>query len=195
VLGGTFDPPHRGHLALAAAAHEQLRLDRVLFVPAGVPYRKAAAAVTAASVRLRLVEAATAGLPWGEVSAIEVVRPGPTYTHETMEVLTRDGADWWFIAGADVLADLPHWRDPVRLVELARLAVVARPPVGRRVPPETALAIPGIEGRIDWLELKPLDVSSTAIRQGVAAGADSSEWLTEPVRALIAELGLYRARG
>lgn len=193
VLGGTFDPPHRGHLALAAAAHEQLRLDEVLFVPAGVPYRKASRVVTPAATRLRLVEAAIVGLPWARVSAIEVDRPGPSYTNETMRTLAASGGDWWFIAGADVLADLPHWRDPAGILEVARLAVAVRPPALRRVPDETADACPGIEERIDWLEMPPVEISSTALRRRLGAGEDARDWVPSAVRTLIDTLGLYRA--
>ncbi|MCC6236295.1 MAG: nicotinate (nicotinamide) nucleotide adenylyltransferase [Dehalococcoidia bacterium] len=193
VLGGTFDPPHLGHLRLAEAARDQLRLDRVIFMPAGDPYRKAARAVTPAAVRLALVRAAAADLPWAEVSDIEVERAGPTYTDETLSVLARDGGEWWFIIGADVLADLPHWRDPQRLVAVARLAVAVRPPAPRLVPREAARAVPGIEDRIDWLDMQPVDVSSTELRRRIAMGESTGSWLPPRVRALIEELGLYRA--
>ncbi len=192
VLGGTFDPPHRGHLALAAAAHEQLSLDEVLFVPAGTPYRKAARDVTPAAVRLRLVEAAVVALPWARVSTIEVERPGPTYTDETMRALATSGGDWWFIVGADVLEDLQHWRNPPGILEVARLAVAARGHAQRRVPQETADAVPGIGERIDWLDMPLVPISSTELRRRLATGDDTGDWLTSEVRALIDELGLYR---
>lgn len=193
VLGGTFDPPHVGHLRLAEAAREQLKLDRVVFMPAGDPYRKAGRAVTPADVRLVLVRAAVAGLPWAEVSGIEVERPGPTYSDETLSVLARDGGAWWFIIGADVLVDLPHWHNPRRLVEVARLAVAVRPPAARRVPEETSRAVPGINERVDWLEMQVTDVSSTEIRRRVRAGESTEPWLAPRVRTLIDELELYRA--
>ena len=119
VLGGTFDPPHLAHLVLAAAARRVLRLDRVVLVPAGDPWRKADRAVTQAQTRLRLVEAAAAALPWTEVSAIEVDRDGPTYTLDTFEELAtaEPAAAWWFLLGEDALADLPHWHEPKRLVQ------------------------------------------------------------------------------
>ena len=193
VLGGTFDPPHVGHLRLAEAAYEQMQLERVVFVPAGDPYRKATRAVTLPEIRLALVRAAVAHLPWAEVSDIEVRRSGPSYTDETLSSLARGGGEWWFIIGADVLVDLPHWRAPRRIVELARLAVAVRPPMAMRVPRETSRAIPGIEGRVDWLEMKPIDVSSTEIRRRIRAGESTEPWLSPRVRALIDEFGLYRA--
>ncbi|MFN8640054.1 MAG: nicotinate (nicotinamide) nucleotide adenylyltransferase [Dehalococcoidia bacterium] len=196
VLGGTFDPPHLGHLRLAEVAREHLRLDVVVFVPAGNPYRKAAQKGTPAHLRVRLLRAALEGMAWAEVSTVEVDTPGPSYSDETLALLAaaRPGIDtgWWFIAGSDVLADLPHWHDPRRLVELARLAIAPRAPGGRHVPAATLHAIPGIEGRIDWLPLSPLDVSSTVVRNGIAAGDSSAGVLNPRVRSLIEELGLYR---
>jgi nicotinate-nucleotide adenylyltransferase len=192
VLGGTFDPPHLGHLRLAEAARAQLHLDHVLFMTAGVPYRKASRAVSPPEVRLRLVEAAIAGLPWAEASTLELQRSGPTYTDQTLEELARDGGDWWLIAGTDVLVDLPHWRDPRRIIRHARLAIAVRPPAERTVPEATARAVPGVLDCIDWIEMKALDISSTELRRRVAAGEATNEWLPEPVRVLIDELGLYR---
>lgn len=192
LLGGTFDPPHLGHLALAAAAHRALDLDRVLFAPAGDPYRKAARQVSPPEVRLRLVEAAVAPFPWAEVSTIDLDEPGPTYTAETLARLSAAGGEWWFVVGEDVLVDLPNWREPARIVEYARLAVAARPPLEGRVPPATLAAIPGIEERVDWIELPPLEVSSTELRRRIAAGEAADLWLPEGVREVVERLGLYR---
>lgn len=142
-----------------------------------------------------MVEAAIAALPWAEVSRVEIDRAGPTYSDETLEELSFAGGDWWFIAGADVLDDLPHWRDPRRLIEVARLAIAVRPPAARRVPQATLTMFPEIERRIDWLEMSPLDVSSTEIRRRVGAPGDAhdiGEWVPDGVRAIIEELGLYR---
>ncbi|MSP22564.1 MAG: nicotinate (nicotinamide) nucleotide adenylyltransferase [Dehalococcoidia bacterium] len=192
LLGGTFDPPHLGHLALAAAAHDQLDLDRVLFAPAGHPYRKASRLVSRPEVRLRMVEAAVGHFPWAEVSMVDLEESGPTYTAETLARLAAVGGDWWFVAGEDVLVDLPHWREPGRIVGYARLAVASRPPYEGRVPTETVAAVPGIEGRIDWIELPPLTVSSTELRRRVAVGVSTELWLPEAVREVVDRLGLYR---
>ena len=192
LLGGTFDPPHLAHLALAAAAHRALELDRVLFAPAGDPYRKAARAVSPPEARLRMVEAAVAPFAWAEVSTVDLDEPGPTYTAETLARLSAVGGEWWFIAGEDVLVDLPNWRDPPRIIEYARLAVAARPPLEGRVPVETRAAVPGIEDRIDWIELPALAVSSTELRRRLAAGEPTELWLPEGVREVVERLGLYR---
>jgi nicotinate-nucleotide adenylyltransferase len=192
LLGGTFDPPHLGHLALAAAAQRALHLDRVLFAPAGDPYLKAAQGVSPPEARLRMVEAAVAPFSWAEVSTVDLDEPGPTYTAETLARLTAAGGEWWFVVGEDVLVDLPSWREPARIIEYARLAVAARPPLEGRVPAATLAAVPGIEERVDWVELPPLAVSSTELRRRIAAGEWTDLWLPETVREVIDHLGLYR---
>jgi nicotinate-nucleotide adenylyltransferase len=193
ILGGTFDPPHIAHLVLAANARHDLALDEVLFVPAGDPYRKAGREVAPAEARLRMIEAAVAEIPWAAISRVEIDRDGPTYTTDTLEVLTGDGRDWWFILGTDALADLPHWRRPERIVELVRLGLALRPGLIDRyeIPPEAIEAVPGIEQRIDRIAMPLMEVSSTDIRERVRDGRPT-EFLVQPaVRALIDELGLY----
>jgi nicotinate-nucleotide adenylyltransferase len=192
VLGGTFDPPHLGHLVLAAAARQQLDLDRVLLVVAGDPYRKAGRGVTPAETRLELVRALARDLDGIEVSDIEVRRTGPTYTVDTLEELARAGGEWWFLVGHDVLLDLPHWQAPQRIVELARLGVAERPPAELHVPEATRAAVPGIERCIDIVEMPALEVSSTDLRSRIASGRPTDVLLPRAVRALIDERGLYR---
>lgn len=192
ILGGTFDPPHLGHLVLASAARQQLRLDRVLLVVAGEPYRKAARAVTPAETRLELVRALARGLDGVEVSDIEVRRSGPTYTIDTLVELAREGGEWWFLVGHDVLLDLPHWREPQRIIEVARLGVAERPPATLHVPEATQAAVPGIERCIDIVEMPGLEVSSTDLRARVAGGRSTDVLLPRAVRALIDQRELYR---
>lgn len=193
VLGGTFDPPHLAHLVLAAAAREALALDRVLFVPAGNPWRKADREVTPAEVRLDLVRAAVEPLAWAEVSTIEVDRDGPSYAAETMETLSADGGEWWFILGSDALADLPHWHEPQRLMAAARLAVAVRPPATLRIDEATLAALPGIEARVDAVPMPALDVSSTDLRARIRAGRTTELLIPDAVRARIDARGLYRS--
>ena len=196
VLGGTFDPPHDAHLALAAAARRHLALDRVLFVPAGNPWRKRGrgAGLSPAPVRLRLVRAAVEGIPWAQVSDIEVRREGPSYTADTLEVLAAGGGAWWFILGADALADMPRWRAPERIVAAARLAVARRPGARAQelVPATLRALVPQIDARIDVVPFAPRGVSSTTIRDRVAAGGVGDADVPARVRALIDELRLYR---
>ena len=196
VLGGTFDPPHLAHLVLAAAARASLRLDRVLLVPAGEPWRKAGRKVSPPEARLRLVEAAASALPWIEVSAIEVERPGPSYAVETFEALAAAGPDaaWWFLLGEDALADLPRWRDPRRLIGLARFGL-ARRGAGGGVPPEAAAAyeaLPGLRERVDPVPMPRLAISASGLRERVRRGEPTSPLLPAAVRRLADELGLYR---
>ncbi|MGE0229380.1 MAG: nicotinate-nucleotide adenylyltransferase [Dehalococcoidia bacterium] len=195
VLGGTFDPPHIAHLAVGAAARHELALDRVLFVPAGDPWRKADRDVTPAAVRLRMLRAALDPLLWAEVCTVEVERGGPSYSADTMEQLLReagDDVDWWFIAGDDALADMPNWHEPDRLLAAARLALVWRLPGVPVIPSRVRARFPDIVDRVNIVPMPPLEVSSTDLRERVATGRSTAVLLPEGVRAVIDELGLYR---
>ena len=195
ALGGTFDPPHLAHLVLAAVARRELHLDRVVCIPAGEPWRKAGRHVSSPQARLRMLRAAVAPLPWAEVSDIEVERSGPTYAAETLSELAGGGDDdWWFIMGEDALADLPYWHEPRRLVSLARLAVAGRPPHQLEIPAQLRSLIPDVESRIDVLDMPPLELSSTVLRERIADGQPTDVVLPEAVRRIAEELGLYRER-
>lgn len=170
LLGGTFDPPHAAHLALAEAARASLHLDRIVFVPAGDPWRKAGRAVTSASARLEMTRALVAPLPWAEVSTVEVEHAGPSYTAETIEALATRGGEWWVILGADALADLEHWHEPGRIVAAARLGVASRPGAPVEVSATLRALIPGIESRIDRIAMAEVDLSSTGVRARLRAG-------------------------
>lgn len=196
ILGGTFDPPHVAHLALAEAARAALALDRVVFIVAGDPWRKGEQAVSPSEVRLEMTRAAVVGLPWAEVSDLEVRRRGPSYTADTLEELTTGGGDWWFILGADALADMPRWRRPERIVALARLAVARRH--GTSI--EEALValeavVPGVRERVDEVPLPPLEVSATEIRRCVRAQESTDQLLPAAVRQVIEARRLYGAAG
>lgn len=192
VLGGTFDPPHIGHLVLAAAARQTLDLDCVYFVPAGDPWRKAGRPLSAVDLRVRLVKAATAGLQWARVSMVEADRPGPSYSAETLTEFTREGGEWWLILGQDALADLPNWHEPRKIVELARLAVGQRSPEGELVTQSLRQSIPGIEQRIDLVTMPDMRVSSTELRTRVSRKDATGVLIPAGVRDEIEELGLYR---
>jgi len=197
VLGGTFDPVHRGHMALARAAREELGLDEVLFVPAGQPWRKAGRIVAPAEHRLAMLRLALAGEPAFRVEALELERPGPSYTADTLGALAaaRPGDELFFIVGEDALADLPNWVRPERILELATLAVARRADV-----PPAALAaaearLPGLAGRTVWLKMPLVPVSATEIRERVRRGEPVGELVPPPVEAYIHELELYREAG
>ncbi len=170
VLGGSFDPPHDGHMALAREAARQLQLDRVLLVVAGSPPHKPDGPTLPAARRLALVQAACAGEAGIEASDLELHRDGPTYTAETLEEVAAayPGADLWFILGADQLAGFDAWSRPERILELARLGVAMRPGSDARAAGRVARGIAA--GRVDLVEMPEVPVSSTAVRERLARG-------------------------
>ncbi|MBI2913068.1 MAG: nicotinate-nucleotide adenylyltransferase [Chloroflexi bacterium] len=194
VLGGTFDPVHLGHLILGETAREQLRLERLLFVVARQPWRKAARAVAPAEHRLAMLRLAAAGNPWFEVSTMELERPGPTYTVDTLEGLRREnrGAELFFLVGSDALLDLPNWRQPERIVELATLAL-ARRPGGGLERGDLSERLPGLTSRVVEIDMPLIDISASAVRERVRKGLSIRYLAPEAVEAYIRELGLYRA--
>jgi nicotinate-nucleotide adenylyltransferase len=189
VYGGTFDPPHMGHLILAEAAREQLKLDKVMFIPAGDPWRKADRKVTPAFHRLEMTRLAVQGNAAFEVQDFEVVREGPSYTVETLEIL-RDhlgnDAELYLILGEDALADLPNWRQPERLVELSTLAVANRRGV-------TMPALPFDRARVVPVEMPGIDISSTELRARAARGLSLRYQAPDAVITYIEANGLYRS--
>lgn len=196
VLGGTFDPPHRMHIALARAAMDQLRLTRVLFVPAGDPWRKAGARVGPASDRLAMTRLAVAAEPDFAGSDMELRRAGPTYTRDTLAALRAQASAaagppaLWFIVGSDALADLPNWREPERIIALARLAVAARP--GAELDPAALDAIvPGLSARVDWLALDADALSATVLRGRIAGGEPVGDDADAAVVEYARRRGLY----
>ena len=193
VLGGTFDPIHYGHLVAAQEAHDQLALERVLFVPAGHPPHKPNRAMPPAHHRLRMVELAIAADPRFALSRVDVGRPGPSYTVDTLTLLR---AEWgpetafFFLIGSDSLAELPTWRQPRRIIELCELAVLPRP--GVRVDlPRLEAQLPGLGDRLHRLTMPLLEISSHALRERVRAGRPITYLTPPPVEAYIREQGLY----
>lgn len=219
VLGGTFDPIHVAHLAVAEEAREALGLERVLFVPAGRPWQKADRTISSAAHRLAMVEAAIAGNPAFATSRIEIDRAGPTYTVETLEALAAAEraagreADLWFILSTEALRGLPTWHTPDRLLELCRLAVVPRPgvatlalgprPVGSEAQADGSEAevpiddawlqrnLPGREDRVRLLDGPFLRLSASDIRARVAAGRSVRYLVPDAVAAYIGDHALY----
>lgn len=184
VFGGTFDPPHLGHLAAASDAAQALALHRVLWIPAAEHPFKRGAVAASAQARLEMVRAAIAGDPRFEACDLELRRSGPSYTVTTLRELhaRHPGAELFFLTGADNLRELAQWREPDEVVRLARLVVVSRR--GEGVPaglPYPALAVP----------VTRLDISSTELRRRVAAGETIRYLVPEPVREIIERTGLY----
>lgn len=186
VYGGTFDPIHNTHLAIARAALAQARFDRVLFVVSANPPHKVNDVTADASDRFDMVAAAVQGIPQFEPSSLEIGRDGPSYTADTLRTLEREnpGAKLFLIVGWDSLVDLPHWREPDEILQRAHLIVVPRPAPQAKAPPE-------LEGRYDILDFKKSTLSSTQVRKQLLAGEDVSEALPQAVMKIIEERGLY----
>jgi nicotinate-nucleotide adenylyltransferase len=195
ILGGTFNPPHLGHLAIARNARDELGLDRVLLMPAHSIAHKHAGVDPGAEHRLRmcrlLVEDASdaSGL---SVCALEVERGGSTYTVDSLEQLhdRHPHARLTLIMGADTARTLPSWREPARLLALADLALVRRAGVSDQA---VLQSVPRPE-RVRFLHMPLLDVSSTTVRERLARGEQVDELVGGGVAGYIAEHGLYRAR-
>lgn len=189
-LGGTFDPPHLGHLVLAGAAIQSLELDQVWFVPAGRPPHKPNHKLSPARQRLTMVRRAVRGIPEFRVVTVEIDRRGPSYTVSTLEALRSrlPRADLWLLLGSDMLRDLPNWRRPTRVIELAGIGVMVRPGYSARWPR-------GLRGgRLRQIDAPKLEVSSTELRARVARGASIQFLVPEGVKAYIESQGLYRSR-
>ena len=194
VMGGTFDPIHLGHLAIAEEAREALGLDVVLFVPAARPPHKPVGSATAVEHRLAMVELAIDDNPRFELSSVELERAGPSYTVDTIDELARrnPGATLHLILSAETFAQLPTWHEPERLFDGARIAVVPREGYPAPDPGWLSEAFPGHEGRVAFLEGPRLGLSSTAIRDRVANGRSIRYLVPTAVDAYIADHDLYR---
>ena len=199
LMGGTFDPIHLGHLAIAEAARETLGLERVLFLPAGVPPHKPDSVTASAGDRLAMVELAIAGNPAFELSRLDVDRAGPSYTADSVRLVAAAERasgrepDVVLVMSAETFADLPGWHEPARLLADARVAVVPRD--GHPVPEPAWIAahFPGQAERILVLDGPRLGISSTAIRERVRAGRSIRYLVPEAVERYIVDHGLYRS--
>ena len=193
ILGGTFDPPHYGHLRMAEAALAQLKLDRVLFAPVGLQPLKIDQHATPVEQRTRMLELAVADYPHVEISRVDLDRPGPHYSVDLLAIIQQQnpGAALWFIMGEDSLADLLRWRDPARLMTLARLAVLRRP--GAAIDwPALETALPDLRSRLDWIDHGEMDISASEIRQRIHSGQSIDQWVPPAVVTYISEQNLYR---
>jgi nicotinate-nucleotide adenylyltransferase len=194
ILGGTFDPIHHAHLVLAQEVRHQLGLDLVLFMPAGDPPHKPGRPISPAHHRVRMLELAIAGKPYFAISGIDLDRPGPSYTVEALRLLRREWGPtpvFFFVEGADSLAEILNWYHPERLIDLAEIAVVDRPGV------QVDLAglegrLPGLSARLHWVRMPLLEISASDIRARVRDGRPISYLVPPAVEAYIAEHELYQ---
>jgi nicotinate-nucleotide adenylyltransferase len=200
ILGGTFDPPHFAHLILAQHAYEELELHKVLFVPAGVPPHKTLTR-TPIEDRVEMLRLAIDGDDHFEMSRVEIDRPGPHYTIETVRILQRQHSDaeLFFIMGGDVFRDLPNWDRPQELFASAKLAVAV---MRRPGPHGTDLSvdmhenvIPGLAENTLILTSPLVEFSSTDIVERLLQGRSVRYMVPEAVYHYIHEHGLYRNNG
>jgi nicotinate-nucleotide adenylyltransferase len=186
IFGGTFDPVHVGHLAIANAAIESVPLDRVVFVLARRSPLKERGPVAGAADRLAMLELATAGEPRFSVSRVELDRDGESYTVDTLETFAGTG-DLFLILGGDAIAELPRWKDPDRIATLATLLVAERPGA-----PERANKWSGSTVVFD---APRLDISARELRARAARGRSLRYLVPDPVWRHIEARGLYRGEG
>jgi nicotinate-nucleotide adenylyltransferase len=191
ILGGTFDPVHIAHLAIAEEVRDALGLAKVLFIPAAMPPHKVDRPVSDPEQRLAMVELAIADNPAFEASRIELGRTGPSYTVDTLEALGADGADLVLILSAEAFRDLRTWHRPERILELARLAVVPRdgfPDTNRSF---LAEHFPGFEDRATFLGGPRLRLSASELRERAANGRSLRYLVPDAVAAYIGDHALY----
>ena len=197
ILGGTFDPIHLGHLALAYEARYELELDHLLFVPNADPPHKQGQGVTPARHREAMVALAIEREPTFVLSRLELERDGPSYAIDTVaELAERSRAEGrpepWFVMSAEAADSFHTWREPDRILKLCRLAVAPRPGAKPLDHAWVAEHYPGQEGRFAFLSGPELDIRSTDIRARVAAGTPITDLAPEVVIAYIEEHGLYQ---
>lgn len=197
ILGGTFDPVHTGHLILAEQGREQGRLDEVWFVPAAHPPHKDEPTLTRFDQRVEMLALAIAGNPAFRIDELEKERPGPSYTADTLAELRRRHPvpEFFLLIGSDTLLDLPHWYQPLRVLEQAGLLVMTRPGSEIRtaeqlrqqlhLPERTPL-------RLEWVQAPQIDISSRDLRRRTAAGHSLRYFLPRAVECYIHEKRLYR---
>ncbi len=178
ILGGTFNPPHVGHLVCAQEAHRELQLDRVMLIPARIPPHKPVEHEPGPEHRLELCRLAVADDDRFEVSDIELGRDGPSYTVDTLKELTSKAStsELFLIVGGDIAVGLPRWREPERVLELATLAIAKRRGTSRASVESSLDELDG-GGRARFFQMPRIGVSSTMIRRRVRAG--------QPIRYLV----------
>ena len=194
VIGGTFDPIHYGHLAAAEEARVRMSLERVLFVVAGVPPHKLGEEVTPVEHRLAMVSLAIASNSHFAISKVDVERPGPCYTVDTISILQEQWGqetEIYFIMGLDSLVELPTWHEPQRLPQLCRLVAVRRPGIEIDMARLEA-SLPGTSSRVEIIDMPGMDISSSELQQRVREGLPIKYQVPEQVERYINDHELYK---
>jgi nicotinate-nucleotide adenylyltransferase len=189
VLGGTFDPIHLGHLIISEEARSCLQLEEVVFVPTGDPWMKEGQPLSPAHHRFNMVRLATSSNPFFRASPVEIDRPGPTYTVDTLRALVDEygpEVELFFILGADAFAGFHRWKDPQGILHLAKLAVVNRPGLGA-IDPEPPVS----PDRLVRVQGTNIEISATDIRRRVAEGGSIRYLVMDEIARYISSTGLY----
>lgn len=195
IMGGTFDPIHYGHLVAAEMARCQFKLNKVVFIPSGSPPHKTSRDVAPAELRYAMVESAIRDNPAFDISPIEVEREGLSYTVETLRILRRawPAHELFFITGTDALLEIFSWHEPLEILTLIQFIGAARPGFDAS---DFLLKVqqehPETQGRIHYLEVPALSISSTDIRSRVRRGEPIRYLLPESARVFIEQQGLYK---
>lgn len=198
VIGGTFDPVHNAHLAIAEEARMRLSLEEVVFIPTGQPWLKADKPVSPGEQRLEMVRLAISSNPFFRASSVELDRPGPTYSVDTLEALQQDWDPWpeiYFILGMDAFLTLPQWKEPARLLELCIPVVFTRPDQPPLALDDLVNQLPGLKEKLQIVEGPQIGVSGTDIRRRVAAGTSTRHLVPLAVEQFIVQHGLYTKDG
>ena len=191
LLGGTFDPPHKGHLELARTAKEQLQLDEVLFVPANRNPVKGLKR-TPGKMRLEMLALALEGEPGVGILDSEITKGGLSYTVDTISELAYvQPGEYWFLMGGDTLRGFPAWKQPQRILKMARLGVVLRG--GEGIDDLLVRMPPGYEDHIDWIEMPRTDISASELRHRIEKGQSTGSWIKPEVLKYIEQNKLYRS--
>ena len=192
ILGGTFNPPHLGHLICAQEAYLQLKLDRVTLIPARIPPHKPVDDEPGPEHRLELCRVAVGNDDRFDVSDVEIMREGPSYTVDTLELLhsREPESELFLIVGGDIAAGLQSWREPERVLSLATLAVAGRRGTSRA---EVDDALSGISGgeRAEFFQMPTISIASTALRRRVRAGEPIRYYVPDAVVSYIDRHRLY----
>jgi nicotinate-nucleotide adenylyltransferase len=200
VFGGTFDPVHLAHLIMAEQCREQGQLDQVWFVPAARPPHKQDRPCTPFAQRVEMLALAIAGQPAFQVEELEKDRPGPSYTADTLAELRRQHPEdvFFLLVGSDTLADLPHWYEPVRVIEAAGLLIWVRPnwPALSASELRTHLQLPeSVPLSLQVVRGPSIDISSSDLRQRASTGRSLRYLVPRAVECYLQERHLYRPDG
>ncbi len=194
ILGGTFDPVHTGHLLIARHARDALGLGKVIFIPAGRPWLKADRRIADARHRLAMVRLAIEGCPRFEASSMEIDRPGPTYTVDTLAELRRrlgNGAHLWLILGMDSAREMGRWREPERIFDMCEVFAMSRPETEDVSTDEIAMSFPAARRGIRVERGPMISISSSDIRARLAARLPIEDCVPKSVEGYIRARGLY----